>query len=193
MRLLDAAFEIVGTGGPAPTVRSICRAAALNTRYFYESFGQVDDLVVAVYDRTVSELYGRLREATTEAGPDPRARLRAGISAAVDFVDDDRRRGRILFAAVGDSAALDAHRLAAWRRLLDDIRREPLSPIGAMMLAGGFTLTLVEWLEGRLPMTRGDLVEHVTDSALALALAAPIPTPAGSAQAGRAPKPRIAG
>ena len=33
------------------SVRSVCRECGLNTRYFYESFDDVDDLLGAVYDR----------------------------------------------------------------------------------------------------------------------------------------------
>ena len=73
--------------------RSATRAR-LNPRYFYESFDDLDALLVAVYDRSVEELAAsvlgrwsrrRRRPARPSAG-----RARARI---VEFVDDDRRRG----------------------------------------------------------------------------------------------------
>ena len=39
-----------GPGGPALTVRAVCRAAGLTERYFYESFTDRDEYVAAVYD-----------------------------------------------------------------------------------------------------------------------------------------------
>src|SRR5579872_7202432 len=51
-RLLDAAFELLGTEGlTATTVRGVCARAGLHTRYFYESFADVDALVVALFDQ----------------------------------------------------------------------------------------------------------------------------------------------
>ena len=37
-------------------MRAVCQGARLNPRYFYESFDDLDALVVAVYDRVVDEL-----------------------------------------------------------------------------------------------------------------------------------------
>ena len=43
--LVRAAFELFGEGGEsAVAVRSVCRAAELNTRYFYENFTDTDEL-----------------------------------------------------------------------------------------------------------------------------------------------------
>ena len=41
-------------GGPALTVRAVCRAAGLTERYFYESFTDRDEFVRAVYDDVCS-------------------------------------------------------------------------------------------------------------------------------------------
>lgn len=56
-QLVAAAFELFGEGGEAAvSVRSVCRACGLNTRYFYESFSDVDDLLGAVYDEVSAAL-----------------------------------------------------------------------------------------------------------------------------------------
>ena len=55
--LVDAAYRLFGDEGEsAVSVRSVCRECGLNTRYFYESFADVDDLLGAVYDRVSAEL-----------------------------------------------------------------------------------------------------------------------------------------
>ncbi|HEX6416981.1 MAG TPA: TetR/AcrR family transcriptional regulator, partial [Acidimicrobiales bacterium] len=57
VQLVDAAFDLLGSGGEAAvTVRAVCRHARLNPRYFYESFDDLDALLIAVYERTVTEL-----------------------------------------------------------------------------------------------------------------------------------------
>ena len=49
--LIAAGVELLGgEGGPALTVRAVCRAAGLTERYFYESFADRDEFVRAVYD-----------------------------------------------------------------------------------------------------------------------------------------------
>ncbi|WP_162942047.1 TetR/AcrR family transcriptional regulator [Desertimonas flava] len=169
-QLLDAGFDLVGTeGSGAATVRAVCRQAGLNSRYFYENFADVDELLVAVYDRTVTELYAELAAASELAGDDLVGRFRAGIEASVRFVDEDRRRGRVLFVEARGNARVDEHRLAAWQVLLAEVRRDPMTPVRAVMLAGGFTSVLVEWLDGRLDVTRDELIDHATDTTLEIA------------------------
>jgi AcrR family transcriptional regulator len=47
-RLVDAAFDLAGTHGAASLgVGDVCTAAGLTKRYFYESFGSIDDLGAA--------------------------------------------------------------------------------------------------------------------------------------------------
>ena len=112
--LLDAAFDLLGTEGwSGTTVRAVCDAAQLNPRYFYESFDDLDSLVVAVYDRTLDELRTALVAALDTAPPDMPSQMRAAVEATVRFVDDDRRRGRVLYVEALGSEALNRRRIAA--------------------------------------------------------------------------------
>ncbi len=55
--LLDAASTLFGEGGEgAVSVRSVCRASELNTRYFYENFADTDEVLGELYDQTAVEL-----------------------------------------------------------------------------------------------------------------------------------------
>ena len=93
--LIHAAFGLLGDGGAsAVSVRSVCRAAELNTRYFYESFTDTDALLGAVYDEVAAKLGEMLTAAMAGGAGDDRARLRAGIRAVLDFSSADPRRGR---------------------------------------------------------------------------------------------------
>jgi AcrR family transcriptional regulator len=117
--LLDAAFDLLGTlGSDGTTVRAVCQRARLNPRYFYESFGDLDALVVAVYDRVVDELAAVVLGAETPADLPPRARLRAAVERTVRFVDDDRRRGRVLYVEALGNEALNRRRRQAGHMLV---------------------------------------------------------------------------
>jgi AcrR family transcriptional regulator len=174
-QLLDAAFDLLGTEGWAgTTVRGVCQAARLNPRYFYESFEDLDALVVAVYDRLVEQLWHQGLAAIEAAGDDPAEQLRAAIGSIVRFVDEDRRRGRVLYVEALGNEALNRRRIRSAQALAafvdqDSARRHGAAPegehigrIGAAILVGGMTELLVEWLEGRIDVTPEQLVDDAT-------------------------------
>ncbi len=179
--LLDATFDLLGTkGAEATTVRAVCVKARLNPRYFYESFEDLDSLVVAVYDRVVGELANEVVEAQLAAPGEPRAQLRAAIESSVRFVDEDRRRGKVLYVEALGSEALNRRRKEAGHTLVGLVEQaaagkhgapppgERIGRIGAAILVGGISELLVEWLEGRIDVTPEQLVDDATDLFLAL-------------------------
>ena len=113
--LLDAGFELLGTEGwSGTTVRAVCQAARLNPRYFYESFPDLDELIVAVYDRVVTELRERGQAvAWTRRRPDLPSQIGAAVATTVGFVDDDRRRARVLYIEALGNEALNRRRISA--------------------------------------------------------------------------------
>lgn len=179
--LLDAALELLGTEGwKATTVRGVCQAARLNPRYFYESFDDLDALIVALYDRLMRELAGQLRAAVAGAGDDRRAQVRAAVECTVRFVDDDRRRGRVLYVEALGNEALNRRRVETSLAVVEAVEQdaaerhgpvahgEPTGRLGAAVLVGGFSEALVAWLDGRLRMSRRRLIEEATELFLAL-------------------------
>lgn len=185
VQLLDAAFDLLGTGGEAATtVRAVCRHAQLNPRYFYESFDDLDALLVALYERTVEEMAACVLAATEAAGGDTVAATRAAIDAIVAFVDDDRRRGRILYVEAIGNEALHRHRVETGRALVEAVERsarerhgalppgEAIGRIGAAILVGGLGGLLQAWLDGRIEVPRDQLVDDATTLFLALGEAA---------------------
>ena len=173
--LIRACFELFGEGGEAAvSVRSVCRAADLNSRYFYESFRDTNELFGAVYDEIVIELGKILFAATREVPDDDRARLRAGIRAVLEFTSADPRRGKVLFAGVGANPAFVSRRIAAkdqLRRLIFTDRRridpqpEPMAnEVEAVMYVGAMTWMTRGWAAGEL----GDDLDLVVDAAVRL-------------------------
>ena len=179
--LLDAGFELLGTEGAAgTTVRAICQRTRLNPRYFYESFDDLDALVVAVYERVVDELRDALSRAMDDAPPDLPAQMRAAVGAAVGFVDDDRRRARVLYVEALGNEALNRRRIRAGYDITafietDAVARRGPAPDGerigaltATLLVGGISEVLVAWLDGRLDVSRQMLIDDTTELFLGL-------------------------
>ena len=179
--LVLAGFELFGEGGEAAvSVRSVCRTAELNSRYFYESFRDTNELFAAVYDGIVAELGKILFAATAEFPDDDRARLRAGIRAVLEFTSADPRRGKVLFAGVGANPAFMSRRIAAkdqLRRLIltdrsrIDPQPEPMAnEVEAVMYVGAMTWMTRGWAAGEL----GTDLDLVVDAAVRMLMPAEI-------------------
>ena len=175
--LIEAAFRLFGDGGEAAvSVRSVCRECGLNTRYFYESFADVDDLLGAVYDKVSEQLSADVEAAMARAGESLRARTRAGIAAVLGFGSTDPRRGRVLFTDARANPVLAARREAAVDLLRELVLTEgwrlqpgtdPMAArVGATMYTGAMAELAQQWLTGRL----GDDLDAVVDQALRLVL-----------------------
>lgn len=169
--LIRAAFGLFGDGGEtAVSVRSVCRAAELNTRYFYESFTDTDELLGVVYDEVAAELGEVLTTAMADAANDDRARLRAGIRAVLDFSSADPRRGKILFTEARTNPVLAARRTTAQDHLRELVlsegrRTAPESDrlateVGAAMYAGAMAELAQQWLAGTLGRDLEAVVTH---------------------------------
>lgn len=179
--LIDAALRLFGAGGEgALAVRSVCRECGLNTRYFYESFADTDDLLGALYDEVSAQLAAVVDTAMAAAGESSggsagetlRARTRAGIAAVLGFSSADPRRGRVLFTDARANPVLAARRAATQDLLREAVlvegwRLHPDSDpvaaqVGAAMYTGAMAELAQQWLAGTL----GDDLDAVVDYAL---------------------------
>jgi len=189
---MEAGLELFGTVGYARTsVRTLSAAASLNSRYFYESFTDREDLLYAVYQRIIGDIFAKVRDAV--AGEDTLdAQTRAGLRAAWTAVTQDRRKARIVaLETVGVSERLERHRhetRQALARLTADnalalagggirLRLDPV--LTARFLMGGVVEILLEWINGDLDASADDVVEHFTALFTAAAHAAIDATAAG--------------
>lgn len=170
-QLIDAAFRLFGDGGEtAVSVRSVCRECGLNTRYFYESFADIDDLLGAVYDEVSAQLADAIEGAMSQAGESLRSRTRAGIAAVLGFSSEDPRRGRVLFTDARSNPVLAARRAATQDLLREGVltegwRLEPDSDpiaaqVGAAMYTGAMAELAQQWLTGRLGTDLDAVVDH---------------------------------
>jgi AcrR family transcriptional regulator len=170
--LLEAGLELIGTAGwSATTVRGVCTRAKLTSRFFYESFGDLDALGVAVFDEIVSDATEKVLEAVEAAPEDPAAKAHAAIDTFVRTLTDDPRRGRVVFIEGMASEPLLERRLATASAFADLIAgqarasypppasEDPLVDITARVLTGGLAELLITWLRGGIEMERGRLIE----------------------------------
>jgi AcrR family transcriptional regulator len=175
-RLVESGLELLGTGGwQAATVSAVCKHAHLTPRYFYESFRDRDELLVAIFDGIIEEVTREI-QATLSPGPrNVRQAVRANIAAWVKVTTADPRKGRVAFVeALGGSDALTRRRLDTARRFADvlSIRLRAVHGIpeadrraldvASLIVAGGLIETMIEWLNDRLDSTADELVEHFT-------------------------------
>ncbi|MBF6327377.1 TetR/AcrR family transcriptional regulator [Nocardia transvalensis] len=175
--LLDAALELVGSQGLEKlTVGGLCAQAGLNERYYYEQFDSREAVLSALLDRLAEELADAITAALRTAPADTRGMARAAVAAGIHVLTDDPRKTRvalIISAATPElrSRTLDtirsfANLVAAQGTDFYGIASGQLDPaIGfrATYLVGGLVQVLTSWLQGDLPMTRDDLIDHTTD------------------------------
>lgn len=175
--LVDAGFALFGSGGEAAlSVRSVCRECELNTRYFYESFADTDELLGAVYDRVAAALATTVEQAMADAGDSVPDRTRAGIRAVLGFSSDDPRRGRVLFTDARANPVLATRRAVAQDLLRELVLTEsgqvfpdsdPVATrVGAAMYTGAMAELAQDWLAGHL----GDDLDTVVKYAFRLVM-----------------------
>jgi AcrR family transcriptional regulator len=177
--LVESAFELLATEGHAgTTVRAVCAHARLNPRYFYESFADLDELLVAVYDDVRRQLSRQVAAAVGAAEDDDDA-MRAAVEATVRFVDEDRRRGRILYVEALGNEAVNRRRVESGVGLVEQVQQDHsrrdgddhdprIGRLGAAVLVGGFSELLVAWLQGRIELSTEELIDDATEVFLAI-------------------------
>ncbi len=168
LKLLDAGLGAFGTVGYArSSIKGICGLAGLTERYFYESFGSKEELLLAVYGGVVEDLLARARERLSQPFVSPSDLLTGVLGIYFRAMREDPRKARLLyFEVLGVSPAVDrayqdATRLlggivteavlAAFPVLDRRFFSESIVPVG---LTGAVTLMAINWiLEGfRTPL-----------------------------------------
>jgi AcrR family transcriptional regulator len=163
-QLIETGLELLGTEN-AVSVRAVCRHAKLTERYFYESFSDREELVLAVYERVGAQARQALVHAVEEQA-DPAARAETAVTAFVELIVDDPRKGRVLLLAPLTDPALSrrgVELLPAFAGLVraqlsggDDVERRMV----AIGLVGALGNVFIAYLNGSLRVSRDRLVSH---------------------------------
>ncbi len=109
-QLIDAAIEAYGERGyRGSTVKSVCAAAGLTERYFYESFDSSEALLMACYHHVNEQLFTEIAKAAEAAGGDPAARGRAMLRAYFSALQAQPKPARVFLMEIrGVSPTVDA-------------------------------------------------------------------------------------
>lgn len=165
--LLSNGVALLGApGGPAVSVRAVCRAAGLTERYFYESFTDRDEFVRAVYADVGDKGRSALLTAVAAAGSD-RERAEAAVDAFVKLMVDDPTMGRVLLVAPMSEPALGGRGLelmpgfvglvhSQLSEIVDAVEKE----LVAIGVVGALTNLFIGYLDGAIAASREQLVTH---------------------------------
>jgi AcrR family transcriptional regulator len=179
-RLLAAGLDLLGADqqdASALTVRAVCGLAGLTPRYFYESFGDRDGFVGAVFDWVIADIAATTQAAVASAPP--KEQSRAGMANIVRTIAGDPRIGRLLFSAQLSNAVLVRKRaesealfaMLSGRHVGSALRVQQNDRIMATahFVVGGVGQTISAWLAGEVDLEPDQLVEQLASVLDALA------------------------
>ncbi len=170
--LIAAGVTLLGSaGGPALTVRAVCRDAGLTERYFYESFHDRDEFVRAVYDDVCARAMTALMSAATP---------REAVEQFVTLMVDDPVRGRVLLLAPQVEAVL-IHSGAEWMPSFIELLQSKLTAISdpvhqkmtATGLIGALTALFTAYLDGSLTASREQFIDYCVELLMSRAASYP--------------------
>lgn len=185
-QILAVAFDLLGTAGSAAvTMRAVTREASLSPRYFYESFPNREDLLIAVYDRVEDGLRDRMKDVPREL--DPSATVRAALEICAGYFEEDPRRAHVLLREPLANDVLRPHSAGRAPVFVQTLAAVPGSDIDALVpgdaetlavastaLSGSLVALYLDWVDGRLKISRERLAESATAIALAVVVAAQV-------------------
>ncbi len=168
-RFLDAGLALFGSRGPAATrLDDLCAEAGLTKRYFYESFGSMDELLEAVFDQLVADLSAATLEAVATGGwRNPRPAL----DAITRHLVADSRRVHLLLVETQAPVLLEKRRqlidlaVDTWLGADPHVDRDPAHLAEQRFLAhamgGAWAETVSAWTQGRIDLSIDDLVTQL--------------------------------
>lgn len=174
-RLVDATIEVLAAQGESrTTMTAICAAAGLTERYFYESFANLDEALLAALDSVCEEIAGlavRTLEATSGS---PDARVTAVMAAFADLVVSSPAKLRVAVINSNANPRLRARRHELIGSFADLVAREAAELYGedawppdrarihGLLYVAGFAELVATWLDGGVTLSVDELIETAT-------------------------------
>lgn len=188
-QLIAAAIAVYGDRGyRQSTVKAVCEAAGLTERYFYESFANSEELLIASFNAVTYGVLDEITGAARQAGRSRVARARAMLHTYFAALQREPRSARVFMVEIrGVSRAVDKAFDTALRAIGAEVGRYlvppgiPADPLLEAGIVGGVIHIALRWIEDGY---RPD-IGTVTDSALRLGmvLGRPVRRPAAAAAA----------
>lgn len=169
-QLRDTGLSLMSAGlWSSTTIDSLCRAAKLHKRYFYESFKDLDALAKSVVDDLVAQLIVIGIDGATAAqqmGLATETIALQAMSSVLRWLVEDPRRARVLFQGQPE------HRPCVTRQLSEALAAfglsfhgaaapHPLAKVGSALLMGGSIEVLIAWLDGAIDLSLEALIESL--------------------------------
>lgn len=153
-------------------VDRVCAEAGLTKRYLYESFANLDEVLVACADKMFTDLYDRMTTATDSHDKGVQ-KARAAVGAVVSALAEDPRQARLYVECAAHPGMRERRDLAidAFTQFMvtDVVRANPDSPglpLRARIVVAGATDAITSVLASRVDAT----VDEVVDAVIAVAV-----------------------
>ena len=170
--LMRAAIATYGdTGFRNASVKSVCAAAGLTERYFYESFSGSEDLLQACFREVTFDLLAKVRAAALRSGT-PEERVRAGLHVYYGELRDEPASARVFLIEIASVSpatdALVAESLDAFGSLLLDVledakgRPNP-SPLLLRGVVGGGLHIAQAWIASGYEAPISEVIQAATN------------------------------
>ncbi|OBI35794.1 TetR family transcriptional regulator [Mycobacterium sp. E1386] len=173
-QLLEAAFDMIAEHGVNNLrVRAVSASAGLNDRYFYESFRDCHELLIATFEDQFSRALTGIMATVAESPHELEARARAVIEFAFGFIDEDPRRPRLLIE-LQTAEALAGRRdevidvltqvmVGQVRALLGEAAgTDDNVMLTALTVVGGLLELISQWYRHHIAVSRPQLIEFMT-------------------------------
>lgn len=180
--LIEAALSLVHEGGlPMLGVRSVTTKAGLSSRYFYENFASIDDLVIAASQSVIKDLVHvgltQLR-GPAATGREILSVFRGSVDAALGMMLDDPRKIAVMMAAAAGGPKVRQAFQQNLTQLLVDVMSTDTRPayIGfnqatTLFAAGGVSNLALAFVSGDLALSRGEIVDRMAELTLGVTAA----------------------
>jgi AcrR family transcriptional regulator len=158
-RLVAAARKVYGEQGfRQASVKSLCVEAGLTERYFYESFSNSEELLLAAYHSVIVELLDELTAAARlqadQAGHNQQQLAGALLAAYFSFLKRNRHAARLILLEIrGISAATTDTYTTALRAIARQMEEvlglgdDAASHMLALGVVGGISLIALSWVQ----------------------------------------------
>ncbi len=172
-QLIEAALDTIAEHGVSNLrVRAISESARLNDRYFYESFRDCHELLIATFEDQFARALAGISATITDSPHDLGPRARAVIEFAFAFIDEDPRRGRLLIELQTAEALAGRRRevidvltqvmVGQARELLGDAAgTDDTIMLTALTVVGGLLELLTQWYRHQVNVSRSQLIEFM--------------------------------
>ncbi|WP_434391374.1 TetR/AcrR family transcriptional regulator [Melittangium boletus] len=130
-QLLQAAIEVYGEKGYRhATVKAVCEAAGLTERYFYESFANSEELLIAAFHTVADRLLEELARGVAEVPGGPLERTRALLTAYYGALRTQPRSARVFLVEISGVSPAVNQALVASLRTFGELLTRTMDPHG---------------------------------------------------------------